>query len=447
MISTPSQNGHRPDSGILRQVIEGAARATGASLGDLTVLATQHDPYRIDTTAGHRDGSWLAVHLDRALAASGSHRIHLRGLHYSIVVRGDVLKPNGTIYRNTDADWTWLTERAAKAARWLGHVPFEKIIDERNAPPVKYRRDRREVDTWISVGVDVSIPDADDLEPHVAVSGFVGRQPYHLVFFGEKSSLGDVLEPIARQFQADIYLPAGELTDTLIYEMARDAALDGRPMQVFTFSDCDPAGWQMVISLARKLQAFRDFSFPRLEFAVRPVALTPEQVQNIRLPSTPLKDTELRADAWRQAFGIEQTEIDALATLQPRVLTDLARRAVVPFYDAELDGRVRRAERVWMDEAQATIAEQSDGQQLIALRETAIAKLAEIEEEIAALNDALRQAVPDDIDLPAIEIPEPEVDETLHGKPLISSGDPWAVATHALIDRKRYVDEGGRGRR
>lgn len=29
-----------------------------------------------------------------------------------------------------------MSEEAAKAARWLGLVPFEKIVDERNEPPV-----------------------------------------------------------------------------------------------------------------------------------------------------------------------------------------------------------------------------------------------------------------------------------------------------------------------
>ena len=37
----------------------------------------------------------------------------------------------------------------------------------------------------------------------------------------------------------------------------RSAARDGRPMVVFYFSDCDPSGWQMPVSLYRKLQALK----------------------------------------------------------------------------------------------------------------------------------------------------------------------------------------------
>jgi hypothetical protein len=89
--------------------------------------------------------------------------------------------------------------------------------------------------------------------------------------------------PIARWYHADLYLPTGEISDTWLYRMAADGAADGRPMQVFTLSDCDPAGYQMPVSIGRKLQAFRDLLFPSLQFEVRPVALTVEQVVDLEL--------------------------------------------------------------------------------------------------------------------------------------------------------------------
>lgn len=427
-------------TGPLRRVIDTAAQEAGASLADFTVLAPQNDPYRLDTPAGHRDGAWLAVQLERALRDSRRARLHLRGLHYAIVARGNVRKPNGDIYVNDDADWTWLQAHPAKAGRWLGYVPFEQIADERNTPPVKHRRGPAWVQTWIDAGVEVAIPDASALEPRVNVTGFEGRQPYHLVIFGEKSSLGDVLEPLARRYDADLYLPTGEITDTLLYEMAKDGATDGRPMRVFTLADCDPAGWQMPVSIGRKLQALRDLYFPDLDFALRPVALTHEQVRALGLPSTPLKETERRADRWREAFGVEQTEIDALATLQPDVLTQIVRDTIAPFWDRTLEIRVLRASTAWRASAQAALAEQSDAGSLAVIRAQAVERLAAIEQEIDALNEALRQAVPDTIALPAIAIPEAEIDEGLHGLPCMSSASGWAAATLALIARKRYGD-------
>lgn len=124
-----------------------------------------------------------------------------------------------------------------------------------------------------------------------------------------------MLSPVAEDYEADLYLPTGEISDTLIYRMARTAKRDGRPMVVAYFADCDPSGWQMGISVARKLQAFREL-LGGFDFEMHRVALTPAQAREHGLPSTPLKETEKRAGKWRAAMGVEQTEIDALAALR-----------------------------------------------------------------------------------------------------------------------------------
>jgi hypothetical protein len=423
-------------TGRLRQVIEDA-RVGGGSLKDLTVLATQNDPYRVDTPAGHRDGQWFA----EQFKAAGRERIHPRGLHYAVVMAEHVvLKPNGKPYQNDDANWTWLQGVAAKAARWLGYVPFDAITDERNSPPVIHRQEPPDPRPYLSVGVEIEIPAADEIEPYVGAFEFEGRQPNHLVIFGEKSSLADVLLPIAESCGADLYLPTGEISDTLLYQMAKDGAADGRPMKVFTLADFDPAGYQMPISIGRKLQAFRDLEFPDLDFEVLPVTLAADQVREFNIPSTPLKDTERRADRWRAAFGVEQTEVDALATLRPELLRSIVQDAIAPYFDSTLDVRVGRAYLRWREAAQAILDQHIDGDYLADLHEVAAAKLVEIEDEIAKLNEALRQAAPGWLTmlLPEIEIPEPEIDESAHGKPLISARWPWVEQTRALIERKSY---------
>src|SRR5262245_36189021 len=123
--------------GALRRVLEEHCTAEGCSLKDLTVLSKKADPYRLDIPTGHRDGAWVAAQLDRLL---GDRRIHLRGLHYAIVVTGDTVKPDGSIYRNTEDDWLWLSQTAGKSARWLGYIPFDRIFDNRNAAPVINRK-------------------------------------------------------------------------------------------------------------------------------------------------------------------------------------------------------------------------------------------------------------------------------------------------------------------
>jgi hypothetical protein len=352
-----------------------------------------------------------------------------------------VVKPDGKPYRNTDEDWIWLQEHPSKAARWLGYVPFEQIADERNDPPKIYRQPRPEPQAYLDVGVEVNIPTADELEPDVWAHDFRGRQPYNIVIFGEKASLAETLLPIAQRYQADLYLPAGEISDTLTYQIAKDANEDGRPLKLFTLSDCDPGGHQMPISIGRKLQALRDLYFPALDFELRPVALTVDQAKELGLPSTPLKEKERRAGKWREAFGIEQTEIDALATLRPQVLREIVVEAMAPFFDASLSGRVSYAEYEWLEAARAVLRANIDQESMEDIRALAQTKLDAMWGEIERLNHDLRQAVPASISLPAIEIPAPEVDESMHGKPLISSAWSWTEQTRALIERKSYGEE------
>ena len=424
------------ERGILGSCIREFKNGHKVGLDDLTVLAAQNDPYRVDTPAGHRDAEWFREQFDQAIG--GRDRIHLRGLHYAIVARADVRKPNSQPYINDDANWQWLQNSPAKAARWLGYVPFDKIKDNRNDPPIIHRREAKEASMHVLAGgLEISLPDADEIEPQVFAS-MEGRQPYHLVVFGEKSSLAEILLPIARRYDADLYLPMGEITDTLLFQMARDGACDGRPMRVFTLSDCDPAGHQMPVSIGRKLQALRDLEFHDLDFGVRRVALTVDQVRDLSLPSTPLKEMERRADRWREAFGIEQTEIDALATLRPDVLQQIVEDEITPFYDRSLAQRVGRAKLEWQEAAQAFLDEHIDQEMLCEVRALAEAKLDELREQFEEIRDALRVPVPEAIELPDLVVPDPLVDENLHGKPLVSSRWSWLEMTTALKAHKAY---------
>jgi mRNA-degrading endonuclease RelE of RelBE toxin-antitoxin system len=260
----------------------------------------------------------------------------------------------------------WLQGGAGKAARWLGYIPFEQITDQRNSAPIIRPAKRFDPEPALSVGIDVTI--VEDLEPTPWLDNFGARQPYKLVLFGEKSSLDDVLGPLATPYDADLYLPTGEMSDTLLYNMASTGAADGRPVVVLTFSDADPAGWQMPVSIARKLQALKVGFYPELDFEVHRVALTPDQVREYGLPSTPLEATEKRADRWRLEMGTEQTEIDALATLRPDLFRQLVRTALSQFYDHTLSTRVVDAEEEWRYLAQSYIDEQLSVEQLGQLR-------------------------------------------------------------------------------
>ena len=244
----------------------------------------------------------------------------------------------------------------------------------------------------------IYLPDAADLKPRADLPGFHGTQLYHLVMVGEKSSLRDDLVALAERFQADWYLPDGEISDTHIWLMAKPAVADGRMLVLLYFADCDPAGHQMILSVTRKLQAFQRFpGLESLQFVAYRVLLTPDQVRAYGLPSSPLNSGEKRGPAWKAAYGVEQTEVDALMDADPDAIQNIAGELIEGrFFDTTLAARVEAVRDRWLTQAQEIVDEQ-DSQ--VQARADVVARLEQIEQEATAEVEALVTAVaPTDID-------------------------------------------------
>ena len=281
------------------------------------------------------------------------------------------------------------------------------------------------------------MPDAEDFAPRAHLEGGGGIQPCRLAVIGEKSSLEPVLGPVAEEYGADLYLPTGEISDTILHRMATRTAAEQRPLIVLYFADADPSGWQMGISVARKLQALSEL-LGGFEFEVHRVALTPDQVRELRLPSTPLKATEKRASKWMARTGTEQTGIDAAIALRPAELVAIAREAIAPFFDATLAGRFGQARQGWEDEAQEIIDDGMDGdrEQLLAAARDRLSQARTLVDEVS--ESMQTSAGPGD--LPEFEPPEPDVPALPSGlgTTLVSSAWDFAAQCSALKASKSY---------
>ena len=355
---------------------------------------------------------------------------------------------NGKVREYGNRDYKWLKDKAAKAARWLGYVPFDMIVDERNDKPL--------VREWtppdppsLYLGnpampeeFNIDLPGYDELFAEAGVFDFIETQPYHLVFFGEKTSLRPVLAPLAVEYEANLYLAAGDQSNSLIRQCAQHAVEDSRPMVVLYFADADPSGWNMPISVARKLTAFGEIEFPGLRFQVVRVALTPAQAKG--LPESVQKEKEKRAGAWRAATGIEQVEIDALATRRPEVLEEITREAVSHYYDDTLGDRVAAVRNRWIASAQAVLDENDT---LADKRASASDRLSDIGREMTrlateakALVDSMR-VDSDTVEFPDLpDIPEAEIDRAAQPRPLCDSRWSFSLQTERLIASTQYRD-------
>jgi hypothetical protein len=373
------------------------------------------------------------------LVAAGTRR-HLRGFFYMLVSQPDrVLDVAGEPFINDHKHWVAL-QAASNAARWLGSVPFGAVIDERNAQSEVHVPVPETVTTDISPGMAAEVPEnVEEALPAFELKGFQGRQTHRIIFYGEKSSLADILRPIAVQIGAEMIIVVGESSTTRIAEAAERLGEDGRPGVILYFSDFDPSGYQMPISVARKLQALRDLCHPTLDIKLYPVALTFEQVRELGLPSSPLKDEEKRSTKWRAAFdGHEQTEIDALVELRPDVLRRVTYDALAPFYDFSLPERTDKAAEEWQSAADEALAAHPDYQravtQIAAAWEEARDSVERLVEEQTAAADALREAMPA---VPALPEAQPTRDA---GEPLFDSADDFITATQRLIRHKKLFE-------
>ena len=463
--------------GTLADILEDARRGTGMTLGDLTVLSAAHDPYRCAVPKIKREAQWAANRFAEVPAS------HLRNFHYRLI--GRAKKPNDATYSGSNKDWRWL-KRATAAARWLKLIPFDALEDRRNGEPYIKRADRDP--TELSAGVtarfdseppSIEVLDGDsDSEMYFspATYGMKVEQPFIFALFGEKSSLKEEMEPEADRLGADLYLETGEQSITHCYDIARRAVADGRPLVVGVVTDCDPSGWQMAVSIARKLQALRDLEFPTLDVRVIHIGLLPDHVRHFRLPESPISDKEKRKARWKERMGVEQTEVDALLALYRGALGQMVRDAFAPYFDPTLAARVREARLEWQAGAEDTIeaaldeaeAEDVDGGPggLLDLKARAEAVSARIEalnddverakeaaahidaegDDIRAEVEAIKAAmaaIAYDIDLDLPDIPEADLpDPPTDGPNMVFNSEwDWVTATQRLKSRKAYEND------
>ncbi len=405
--------GHEDESLALTRYLQEHMR-DGDTLDDLTVLSAGNDPFTVHKRA--EAGRWFAEVIDALDAWRAERglprkrRWHNRGIRYGLLkinfpMPGKGIRekqPDGTyrtitMFDGSEACWDFINEKASQAARWMGLVPFDRIMDKRNKgePVISMVEDRAPVAATYNPGDELA---GVELRPQTWLD-VQEHQPYRIALVTEKSDAAELLGPLAERYRADLFASDGEMTDTMIHRMAEAAVRVGKPLVVIYFSDADPAGYQMPISVSRKLQALQAAVFPTLEFTVVSALLTPEQARSMDLPGKPLKPGEARADRWYEAWGIEQIELDALDDNQ---FIELAVEAIERFFDTGLEAEVNRRRKEWDRPAQEATDAAISGEQ-VRLRGEAVAAIEAYRAQVEADLDA--------VDLPELPaMPEPGLD-------------------------------------
>lgn len=240
----------------------------------------------------------------------------VRQVFYQATVRGFVPKDETKGYR--------VVQRRLVVLRAEGVVPYGWITD--NARMVR--------------GLDRY----SGLEDFAAQSAQLYRRDYwarshvRVEVWLEKDALAGVLYPVVvSEWGLELFVTRGFASVSYLEAAAEDAREDGRPTFVYVLTDLDPSG----VDIARKIAEELPRRAPEVEMTVQRIAVTPEQVEAMSLPTRPTKQSDARAKKFAAQYGTASVELDAIP---PSTLRQMVSDAVAQHADTAEHRRLKQIE-------------------------------------------------------------------------------------------------------
>lgn len=338
--------------------IKQTAREEGIKITDLCALAPNNDPFYTGRRSEIAAAEWF-IGLWRKFGYSTG--VHLRRVHYQLISQDPPpTRPDGSPYLNTDKDWSYLCN-AGKWARYLGLIPYKSFVDRRNPNAILNADWYQWDDPTPGFEVEETFDSNDYILPQVPeldmlreladpasyrVDGYMYLlQEVHVEVWVEKTTMNDVLEPLCRRYNVNLITGAGEMSITSVVDFLDRVRKANRPARILYVSDYDPAGLGMPISVARKIEFLLQQGDEDLDIRLHPILLTRSQVQEYKLPRTPVKQGDKRRTRWAEEHGEGQVELDAMEALHPGELHRIVEEAILQYYDRTLQSRADRKRR------------------------------------------------------------------------------------------------------
>jgi hypothetical protein len=161
----------------------------------------------------------------------------------------------------------------------------------------------------------------------------------------EKDALSGVLFQETQIWDVPLMVTRGFSSLSFLHTAAEVIAEVGKPSFLYYFGDRDPSG----VAIDRKIEQELRAMAPGAEIHFERVAVTPEQVVTLNLPTRPTKTSDSRS----RGFEGESVEVDAI---DPDSLRMLVRRCVADHID---DRALRTLEKV-ENEERATLRHIAD---------------------------------------------------------------------------------------
>jgi len=297
-----------------RRAIKLLATKKGRRAKDMLVMAEFNDPFYVGSETQCTSAEWAR---QLYLLLRPKRTVHIRRLHYFALTQPQHRKPNGRIYTNTEANWKFL-KCACKFARYLNLLPYDAFIDRRNQLPPSRKWPAVKCDypsQWRRLMVE-TIYRFCRLHVTVVLARLL---PVHIEIWVEKSTAADLLQTVAEKYNINIVTSMGEISLTAVWQFIKRITDCDKPVRIFYISDFDPAGENMPVSVARKIEfILRQFRLSRkLDVKLKPLMLTRRQCKKFNLPGIPLPESSRKTYSFTTYHGRTVTELHALEVARP----------------------------------------------------------------------------------------------------------------------------------
>ena len=223
------------------------------------------------------------------------------------------------LVEKTESEYRATVIRLLSELRRAGAMPFDWLADS-----TRWQRKPR---TWNSLG------DALRLTAETYRRALWSTANSYVEVWLEKDALAGVLFEETGTFDVPLMVTRGYPSLTFLHSAAAALSEQRRPVFLYYFGDWDPSGKDISRAIERDLRAFA----PKAEISFERVAVNPEQIESMNLPTRPTKKTDSRSKKFRG----ESVEVDAIP---PLTLRKLARQRIVSHLDVRELERLEVAE-------------------------------------------------------------------------------------------------------
>ncbi|MBJ9954954.1 hypothetical protein I5735_18250 [Acinetobacter baumannii] len=235
------------------------------------------------------------------------YTLTVRQLYYQLVAR-DVIPNDLNSYKRTAA--------IINDAKLAGLIDWDAIEDRTRDFIVRSR--------WDSVS---SILDACVYSFHMNMWEDQQFQVYVIV---EKEALVGVLERTCNEYDVPLLAARGYPSSSVLYDFAKRHIISKPHYKqhiIIHLGDHDPSGIDMTRDLTERLTLLCGRP---VYLKVERIALNFDQIEELKPPKNPAKDTDSRFETYRKKFGSSSWELDALS---PQYLNEIVESKINEFID------------------------------------------------------------------------------------------------------------------